>query len=67
MNDKLPKKTICKWDRKTLEESLSLLAAEIADAKHICRKCGRVASEKRLLCKPVKLQSLLPNPEDEHP
>jgi len=60
----LPKKSICKWDRSTLEDALPLLAAQIADAKQICRKCGRVASEKRLLCKPVKLQSLLPDPDE---
>lgn len=64
MKDKLPKKTICKWDRRTLEEALPLLAQQVVDAKYICRKCGRAVKEKRLLCKPVKLSSLLP-PEDK--
>jgi hypothetical protein len=58
MNTKLPKKEICKWDRSTLEEALPLLVEQIANAKLICRKCGRAASDKRLLCKPVKLQTL---------
>ncbi len=58
MSAKLPKKAICKWDRDTLERALPLLAEQIANATLVCRKCGRAVQEKRLLCKPVKLESL---------
>ncbi|TWU16028.1 hypothetical protein [Allorhodopirellula heiligendammensis] len=58
MSAKLPKKAICKWDRNTLENALPLLAEQVAHATLICRKCGRAAHEKRLLCKPVRLESL---------
>ncbi|TWT64630.1 hypothetical protein [Allorhodopirellula solitaria] len=58
MSAKLPKKAICKWDRDTLEQALPLLADQIAGATLVCRKCGRAAQEKRLLCKPLKLNSL---------
>lgn len=66
MTDKLPKKTICKWDRRTLEEALPLLAQQVLHAKYICRKCGRAARDKHLLCKPVKLKSLLPPSDENH-
>lgn len=59
MSAKLPKKAICKWDRDTLESALPLLAEQVVDATLICRKCGRAARDKRFLCKPVKLESLL--------
>lgn len=63
MSAKLPKKAICKWDRDTLESVLPLLAEQVVGATLICRKCGRSARDKRLLCKPVKLESLLPQRE----
>ncbi|MBB3207014.1 hypothetical protein FHS27_002828 [Rhodopirellula rubra] len=67
MSKKLPKKAICKWDRSTLENALPLLAEQIVDATLVCRKCGRAASDKRLLCKPVKLKPLLPIRDETNP
>ncbi|MEO9594466.1 hypothetical protein [Rhodopirellula bahusiensis] len=55
---KLPKKSICKWDKYTLAEALPLLAEQIRSAQFVCRKCGRSAAEKRLLCKAVPMDSL---------
>lgn len=57
-NPGLPKKAICKWDRDTLEESLPLLVTQVLDAKFLCRKCGRAAAQKKLLCKAVRIDSL---------
>ncbi|TWT97538.1 hypothetical protein Pla100_26920 [Neorhodopirellula pilleata] len=45
-----------------MEESLPLLAIQINEAKYVCKKCGRAAADKRLLCKPTKLASLLEIP-----
>lgn len=47
-----------------MEENLSFLAMQVADANYICKKCGRAAADKRLLCKPTKLAPLL---EDQAP
>ncbi len=54
-----PKKEICKWKRNVLEDSLPFLALQITEAKYVCRKCGRAAADKKLLCKPTKLAPLL--------
>ncbi|MCC9643754.1 hypothetical protein LOC71_15820 [Rhodopirellula sp. JC740] len=55
---KLPKKSICKWDKSTLADALPLLADQIRHAEYVCRKCGRSAAEKKLLCKAVRMDSL---------
>lgn len=57
---KLPKKAICKWDRGTLETALPLLVLQIQDAQYVCRKCGRAAAEKKLLCKSVRIDDIDP-------
>lgn len=49
---------ICKLDRKTVEKLLPLIAASAAQARFICRKCGRAAASKKLLCKPVSMERL---------
>ncbi|MEM8913119.1 MAG: hypothetical protein AAGC97_15225 [Planctomycetota bacterium] len=55
---KLPKKAICKWDKRTLSQALPLLGQQIESAKYVCRKCGRAASEPRLLCKSERIDLL---------
>ncbi|TWU17122.1 hypothetical protein Pla52o_54600 [Novipirellula galeiformis] len=47
------KKAICKWDRSEIEASLPLLIAQARTANYVCKKCGRTAAERSLLCKPV--------------
>ncbi|MEM6364362.1 MAG: hypothetical protein AAF745_08045 [Planctomycetota bacterium] len=54
---RLPKKAICKWDKKTLADAMPLLQLQIESARFVCRKCGRAASEKRLLCKAIRIKS----------
>lgn len=51
---KIPKRLCC-LDRQDIEKNLDELAEIISPAKHICRKCARVSSKKKYLCKPVKL------------
>jgi len=53
MKDKKKKKEICKWDREEIEASVDFLLEQARSAKYVCKKCGRVAETKSLLCKPV--------------
>ncbi|MEL7265188.1 MAG: hypothetical protein AAFN70_14985 [Planctomycetota bacterium] len=51
--EKLPNLSICKWNRDQLKQALPILLEQASDARFICKKCGRVAAEKRLLCKAI--------------
>ena len=44
-------KTICDWSRKDLEKKAEKLYALICNPSFYCRKCGRVANTKKVLCK----------------
>ena len=44
-------KTICDWSKKDLEAKGEELRALTENATHYCRKCGRVANNKKALCK----------------
>lgn len=44
-------KTICDWSKKDLEERPDLLRSITQSPTHYCRKCGRVANTKKVLCK----------------
>lgn len=48
-------KELCKWEKGTYGDKLSLLLPIVRDPRHACKSCGRVAREKKYLCKPVKL------------
>lgn len=48
-------KTLCEM-KKLLKNDFDLFAQYVHDPTHVCRKCGRVANEKRKLCKPQKLK-----------
>ncbi|RCU50861.1 hypothetical protein EZV61_06900 [Corallincola luteus] len=52
-------KQICKWDRRqnALMWGEPLLEL-VKKPKFVCKKCFRVASDKSVLCKSVKLKSL---------
>ena len=50
--DKLSNKKLCKLADKGKIDDLAALAK---DAKFICEKCGRVSSQKKSICKPVKM------------
>ncbi len=58
-SSKLPKRAICKWSKDALAAHLGDLLAEAHAARYVCRKCGRTAARKSLLCKPEK-----PNKQD---
>ncbi len=47
-------KTLCDL-KKTLKRDLSAYVKLVREPTHVCRKCGRVANSKNLLCKPTKL------------
>jgi len=50
------KKLCClNWDE--IEDHLDDLVEIVSPARHICRKCARVANKKKVLCKPVKLNA----------
>uniref|UniRef100_Q3ASP4 Uncharacterized protein n=1 Tax=Chlorobium chlorochromatii (strain CaD3) TaxID=340177 RepID=Q3ASP4_CHLCH len=49
------KKALCKLDKETIEKQMEALMELVAEPRYICRKCARVASTKRHLCKPVAI------------
>lgn len=50
-------KMLCRLKRDEIEDHLDELTDLVSPARHICRKCARVANKKKLLCKPVKLHT----------
>jgi len=53
---KLKDKSLCKLVKDdALDEHLEEFKKLVAHPTHICVKCGRVCSDKKLLCKPEKL------------
>lgn len=44
-------KTICDWSKKDLERRPRVLLELTQNAQFFCRKCGRVANTKKVLCK----------------
>lgn len=52
------KTTLCKLSKSDVLKALELIAREVRTARFLCRKCGRAARHKRLLCKPVPLPEI---------
>jgi hypothetical protein len=48
-------KTMCKWKAADIKKDFSGFKKRVKDAKFACLKCGRVAADKKHLCKPVEL------------
>ena len=48
-------KPLCKWDKDDIKENLDRLKTLVVPPRFICGKCGRVATERGYLCKPVEL------------
>jgi hypothetical protein len=48
-------KPLCEL-KKSLKGELKIYIELVKDATHVCKKCGRVANDKDLLCKPVKMK-----------
>ena len=47
-------KALCK-SKKTRKDAKRYSLAQVPDATHVCRKCGRFANSKKKLCKAKKL------------
>ena len=54
MSDKMKK--ICDWKKDRLKERFDEFRGYVIEPTHICAKCGRVANEKKMLCKPFPLR-----------
>jgi len=48
-------KTMCKWDKSDIEKGFDEFRKIVASPTYACGKCGRVANNKKALCKPLKL------------
>ena len=51
------KKKMCKIGKDDFRKNEEAVIAQVLSPKYICTKCLRVASDKKLLCKPRKLES----------
>ena len=49
-------KELCKLQKSLLTKKIEQYMKLVDQPTHVCRKCGRVANDKRLLCKPVRIQ-----------
>lgn len=50
-------KKLCKLVKEDyLDENLKEYVKLIADAKFVCKKCGRVSQKEELLCNPKKMK-----------
>ncbi len=47
-------KELCKL-KKSLKGDIGSYMLLVSKPTHLCRKCGRAANKKKLLCSPVKL------------
>lgn len=48
-------KTLCEL-KKLLKSDFKSYKKLVNDASHVCTHCGRVANDKKLLCKPERLK-----------
>ena len=56
-------KTICDWSKKDLEKKAKKLHALTKDACFYCRRCGRVANTRKVLCRVKEFPLLDPGSE----
>ena len=49
-------KKMCKAAKDGLKANEDAILDEVRDAKYICKKCLRTASDKELLCDPKKIK-----------
>ena len=47
-------KTLCEL-KKRLKADINEYVQLVDQPTHVCKKCGRVANDKKLLCKPLKI------------
>lgn len=53
-------KSLCEL-KKTLKTDFGTFVSLVNNPTHVCKKCGRVANSKKLLCKPTKLKAVNEN------
>jgi hypothetical protein len=49
-------KKVCKWKEDDLAEKLDEFMDIVRQPKFLCKKCGRVADDKKLLHKPISIK-----------
>jgi hypothetical protein len=57
MDDRLKKKSFCKWNKEDIKENISLIYDLTAKPKFVCQNCARVARRKSNLCKPKAFET----------
>lgn len=58
-SSKISKKNLCSVKFGDIEKSPSEFKELVSNPKFVCRKCGRVASDRKVLCKGEKIKSLV--------
>jgi hypothetical protein len=48
-------KALCKWSKRKYTKDLVSLREIVNEPRFYCKDCGRVAHDKKWLCKPAKL------------
>jgi hypothetical protein len=48
-------KTLCKWDERRIEKKFKKFRKIVGNPRFVCKRCGRVAANKKSLCKPLAL------------
>ena len=51
-------KVLCKLEKAEIRAMSAEICIQVSDPKFCCRKCVRVSSSKKLLCKPQKLKHM---------
>ncbi len=51
------KTTLCKLDKHDIDENMDVIVSLVSEPKFICRKCARVAKNKKYLCQPIQIKS----------
>lgn len=53
---KIDKKKVCKICKgKFVQDNLDKYIEMVKDAEYVCKKCGRVAKDKKNICKPKNM------------
>ena len=52
----MAKKTLCTWDKDQISRQSKKLKRIISEPGFYCRKCARVSSDEKYLCKPEPLR-----------
>jgi hypothetical protein len=48
---------LCKWKKGDIEKKLKKYSGLVSEPQFVCKSCGRVANDKKSLCKPMALES----------